>query len=161
MSNNRAHSGFTLIEVMIAIAIVGLGLMAIITQISQTLSESYYLRDKTVASWIALDRLTEIRLQDELPKIDNSKDELDMAGIAWAYNVKVSATDRDDLRRIDIDVSFADRPDTVLASITGFMAEPAPADAPVPGSPGAENGAEQQAGGRNGPPPGVTEGERR
>jgi len=109
---------------MIAMAIVGLGLMALINQISQTVSESVYLREKTMASWVAQDRLTELRLKNELPKVDNSNDEMEMAGIEWHYNIKVSATDRDDLRRIDVSVGFASQPETVLASLTGFMAEP-------------------------------------
>ena len=54
--------GFTLVEVLVALVIVAMALAALMITVSSTARTSGYLRDKTVAQWIALNRLTEVRL---------------------------------------------------------------------------------------------------
>jgi len=58
-----AHArGFTLVEVMVALMIVALGLGALMVAVTSTARTSRYLRDKTLAEWIALNHLSELRL---------------------------------------------------------------------------------------------------
>ena len=54
--------GFTLVEVLVALTVVALGLTALMVAVSGTARTSGYLRDKTIAQWIALNRLTQVRL---------------------------------------------------------------------------------------------------
>ena len=63
-----------------ALVIVSLGMLGVIEAVSQTASNSTYLRDKTIAHWVAMNRLTEVRLQQQAPKIDKTSDEVEMAG---------------------------------------------------------------------------------
>ena len=63
-----AQRGFTLIEVLAALVIVSLGMLGVIQAVSQTASNSVYLRDKTLAHWIAMNRLTEGRLAQTAPR---------------------------------------------------------------------------------------------
>ena len=56
------QKGFTLLEVLVALAIIGLGMVAVFSQLNQSLLAASRLRDKTLASWIALDRITELRV---------------------------------------------------------------------------------------------------
>lgn len=149
----RRHAcGFTLIEVLAALVIVALGMMAIIQAVSQTASNSTYLRDKTVAHWVAMNRLTEVRLQPSPPSIDESSGEVEMAGRTWRWTMEVTQTPVETMRRIDIRVrpEEADE-DSSMAAITGFYGS---AIAP-PGStlilweglepgPGGQNGQEQE-----------------
>jgi type II secretion system protein I len=58
----RTLRGFTLIEVMVALAVVAIGLAALMTAVSSTAGASGYLRQKAQAQWIALNRLVEVRL---------------------------------------------------------------------------------------------------
>ena len=54
--------GFTLVEVLVALVVVAIGLAALMVAVSGTARTSGYLRDKTLAQWIALNRLTQVRL---------------------------------------------------------------------------------------------------
>jgi len=58
----RSSRGFTLVEVLVALVIVAMGLAALMTAVSGAARTSGYLRDKTLAQWIALNRLSEVRL---------------------------------------------------------------------------------------------------
>ncbi len=116
-----SQRGFTLIEVLAALVIVALGMMAVIQAVSQTASNSSYLREKTVAHWVAVNRLTEVRLQRTPPPIDETSDEVEMAGRTWRWTMTVSQTPIETIRRIDISVRPADADeDASIASITGF-----------------------------------------
>ena len=117
----RARRGFTLIEVLAALVIVSLGMMAVIQAVSQTASNSSYLRDKTIAHWVAMNRLTEVRLEQGAPKVDKTSDEVEMAGREWRWTMEVTQTPVETMRRIDISVRPADGEDgSSMASITGF-----------------------------------------
>lgn len=121
--------GFTLLEVLVALVIVGMGMMAVFTQLNQSLSAASRLRDKTLANWVAVDRITEIRVTGEYPKVGRREDEVEMANTVWAYAIDVSQVD-ENLRRLDVTVSFADTPDEILAEVAGFVA-PAEQTPPV------------------------------
>lgn len=115
------QQGFTLIEVLAALVIVALGMMAVIQAVSQTASNSSYLREKTIAHWVAVNRLTEARLQQTPPPIDETSDEVEMAGRTWRWTMTVTQTPIETMRRIDISVRPTDAgEESSMASITGF-----------------------------------------
>jgi type II secretion system protein I len=120
----RAQSterGFTLVEVLVALVVVSLGMLAVIQAVSQTASNTTYMRDKTIAHWIAMNRVTQARLEQQPPKIDETSDEVEMAGRKWRWTMEVTQTPVDTVRRIDIRVRAADAPeDSSLAAVTGF-----------------------------------------
>ncbi|MCL4792758.1 MAG: type II secretion system minor pseudopilin GspI [Gammaproteobacteria bacterium] len=122
MSSERLRrSGFTLIEVLVALVIVALGLLAAFGQVNQTLTTASRLRDKTFADWVALNQLTAQRLLGEFPAVGSSSGETEMGRAKWRYTVKVENTDFEDLRQIVVSVAFADNPDQVVTSISGFL----------------------------------------
>lgn len=113
--------GFTLLEVLVALVIVGLGMMAVFTQLNQSLNAASRLRDKTLANWVAVDRITELRITGEYPKIGQREDEIEMANSVWVYTMQVTQTEVETMRRLDVTVSYADSPDDVLAEVAGFV----------------------------------------
>jgi general secretion pathway protein I len=149
--------GFTLIEVLAALVIVSLGMMAVIQAVSQTASNSAYLRDKTLAHWVALNRLTEARLEQSAPKVDETSDEVEMAGRTWRWTMTVTQTPVETMRRIDVSVRPAEADeDSSMATLTGFygsaIAPPGAAiilweglgDANGPNAPGDEDDKEDE-----------------
>jgi general secretion pathway protein I len=101
--------------------VVGLGMLAVIQTVSQTASTSSYMRDKTVAHWIAMNKLTEVRLEPNPPAVDKSSDEVEMAGRDWRWTMEVKQTPVETIRRIEISVRPSEAPEkSSMASITGF-----------------------------------------
>ena len=120
-------SGFTLIETVVALAIVALGMTAVFMQIGQFATSAIYMEDKTIASWIASNRLTELSIQHDWPELGDSEDEIEnYAGRAWHLTVEISETDVDNLRRADVSVSLADRPERVIHTVSALIEPPVP-----------------------------------
>ena len=116
--------GFTLLEVMVALVIVALGLMAAFGQVNQSLNAASRLRSMTLAHWIAIDQITRLRVLGEFPAIGTSSDEVEMANTRWIYTTKVTKADLDTLRVVDVSVALADRPESVIATVTGVIGTP-------------------------------------
>lgn len=118
----RADSrGFTLIEVLVALVVVGLGMLAVIQTVSQTANTSFYMREKTIAHWIAMNQLTQVRLLPSPPPVDKSSDEVKMAGREWRWTMEVKQSPVESIRRIEVRVRPAEAPETSsLAFVTGF-----------------------------------------
>lgn len=120
----RDHGGFTLLEVLVAMAILSLGMIAVFSGMSQSLNVTTRLRDKTLASWIATDRIVELQISGEYPTAGNRHDQIEMAHTEWVYDMQISNIPQMEMRRLDVTVSFADSPDDILATVIGFIGPP-------------------------------------
>jgi general secretion pathway protein I len=162
---SRSASGFTLIEVLAALVIVALGMLGAIEAVSQQARNGAYLREKTIAHWIAMNVVTDQRLQPAPPPVADSSDEVEFAGQRWRWSMRVTQTQVQSLRRMDVTVRPADaQDDVVLASVTGFYGSAVgPAGGGTlawigtgngpPGQGGEDEGPEGEGnGGRNNPP---------
>jgi general secretion pathway protein I len=136
----KRPGGFTLLEVLVALVIVGLGLMAVFSQLNQTIMTASMLRDRTLAHWVAVDRITELRLEGILPEVGERSDEIEMAGAEWAYTLKFSDVGVENFVRVDVSVGFADNPDRVVTELAGFLGERPPVQTASGFFPGNPNG---------------------
>ncbi len=115
----RGECGFTLLEVLVALTLVAVGLAALIRASGQTATNVGYIREKTIANWVAENRLAELRLQSEWPAVARSDGEAQMAGADWRWRVAVSETEDPDLRRIEISVAREpDRENPILTLVS-------------------------------------------
>jgi general secretion pathway protein I len=120
-TRSRRLRGFTLIEVLAALVIVALGMLGVIQAVTQHARNGAYLREKTLAHWVAMNIITEQRLQPSPPDVRETSDELEFANTRWRWTLRVSETPVESLRRMDVSVRHADAADNdVLASVTGF-----------------------------------------
>ncbi|MCE3283878.1 MAG: hypothetical protein K0R70_134 [Steroidobacteraceae bacterium] len=117
----RIARGFTLIEVLAALVIVALGMLGAITAVNQATRNGTYLREKTLAHWVAMNLLTERRLQASAPDVAETKGEVDFANERWRWTLRVTQTEVRSLRRMDVRVALAASPETSsLATLSGF-----------------------------------------
>jgi general secretion pathway protein I len=117
----RRHRGFTLIEVLAALVIVALGMLAAIEAVSQSARNGAYLREKTLAHWIGMNVVTERRLQTSPPDIAESTGQVEFAGERWQWTMKVTQTEVESMRRMDVSVRLASADEkSSLATVSGF-----------------------------------------
>ncbi len=100
--------GFTLIEVLVALAIVAIGMAAVLGALSSSAGTLSYLRDKTFAQWVALNQIANDRLSGQQPPTGNSNGDTDFAGRKWHWRQEVVATQVPGVVRIDVRVRPAD-----------------------------------------------------
>ena len=119
----RSEHGFTLIEVMVALTIVALSLTAIAASMNQMIDAANTMRDCTYASWIAQNKITEMRLSGTIPEVSTTTGELEYARTDWAWSAVVSESGVENLMRVDVSVSHVDS-DYVIRTVTGLVGEP-------------------------------------
>jgi general secretion pathway protein I len=119
----RRLTGFTLLEVMVALVIVSLALAGVATSMGQMIDTANTMRDRTFASWIAQNKIAEMRLADAMPEVGESNGEVDYANMTWAWTAEVAETGVENLMRVEVTVSYAGF-DEPVRQVTGFIGEP-------------------------------------
>lgn len=122
-SRGGTNSGFTLIEVMVAMAIAALGLAAVAASISQMVDAGVAMQQRTYASWIAHNKIAELRLANVIPDVSESSGDTTYANREWTWRATVSETGVENLFRVDVQVGLADG-DENIRTVTGFIGEP-------------------------------------
>ncbi len=118
------EAGFTLLEVLVALAIVALALGALIKTGAQGTAAVSALRERTLAAWVAENRLTEALLLADWPDTGSDQGVTDMAGIAWRWRLTVSPTADADLRRLEVTVSTEAEASRTVAQLVAFRGRP-------------------------------------
>ncbi len=103
----RRSSGFTLIEVVVAMFVIAIGVGALLTTLTSSAESVGRLRDKSLAEWVALNRISEIRLSMPLPGPGVTTGETDYAGAKWRWRQEVIDQDVAGMLRIDVAVARA------------------------------------------------------
>lgn len=115
--------GFTLLEVMVALIIVAFALTALTASMNQMIDAANTLRERTFASWIAQNKITEMRLANVIPDVSATSGDIEFGNTEWEWRAVVSETGIENFRRIDVSVSHYGA-DYVILTVTGFIGEP-------------------------------------
>ena len=116
--------GFTLVEILVALAIVAIGLAAAVRATYQVSLGTENARIRLVATWVAQDRLVEHSARADWPAPGTASGSASQGPFAFAWREIVSATGDPSLRRIDIAIAEAARPDYVVSRLSGYLFAP-------------------------------------
>lgn len=118
----RHHqSAFTLLEVLIALAILAIVLSAAFRGINLTASQAAELGTRHMAQWIAQNRLAELRLTGTYPDLGATDGSIEQGGLVFRWQQNVSAMDQPLFRRVDVKVLTEDG--TQVAALIGVMSQ--------------------------------------
>jgi general secretion pathway protein I len=101
---NYRSRGFTLLEVLIALAIVALSAGALLGSVTSSASNVIYLKERTLAEWVALNRLAEVRMAVDMPSTGKRRGSSVMAGTRWEWEEEVQELAFEGLFRVDVRV---------------------------------------------------------
>lgn len=130
MSHRPARSrGFTLLEVLVALAIFALVAAVVLTAAGRSVNNAGRLEALTLAGWIADNRLTELQLQQPAPSIGREDQQLEFAGRQWQTLSEVETSGTPGLLRIRVWVAAAESrrgnsspiEGRAVTSLTGFI----------------------------------------
>lgn len=121
---NKGPGGFTLIEILVALAILAIALAAAARASGMSISSSDRLRQHLLASWVAQNRLAEHTARRNWPDVGVRSGETEQGNELLRWEERVNATPNTRFRRIEITVYPASEPDHAAARLAGYLAGP-------------------------------------
>ena len=119
------HSGFTLLEVMVALSIFAIVGAALVKNAAQTVKQTTQLEQRAMATWLAENQLNEIRsaprIEANYPSPGTDRIEASMGGQQWQLLVDFEATANEDMRRVTVSVFDPEDLENPVTSLTGFI----------------------------------------
>lgn len=116
----RAH-GFTLLEVLVALVIVGTALGASLRAVGSLAQNSSGLRAAMMATWSAENRLVQVRLSKDFPEIGKQSFECPQGDLRLICQEEVLASPNPRLRRVEVSVYDADNPERRIIKLVQLV----------------------------------------
>ncbi|WP_208281568.1 type II secretion system minor pseudopilin GspI [Massilia oculi] len=123
---SRRGLGFTLLEVLVALVIVGTALAAGLRAVGSLTSNSAGLRASMMATWSAENRLVQIRLGREFPEIGKRSFPCPQGDLNLICEEEVLVSPNPLLRRIEVSVFDADNPGRRIVKLIQLVLRPSP-----------------------------------
>lgn len=120
----RPIRGFTLLETLVALAILAIALSAAFRAMGVTAQSAAELRERLIGDWVAENRLAELRATGAWPGPGSSEGTADQAGRRYRWREEVKATPNPLFRRVDVSVFAPESDSHAIARLTGYVARP-------------------------------------
>jgi len=121
--NKIKSLGFTLIEVMIALAVFSIAVVALLGAASNNARNIGHLESKMFANWVASNQLVEASLEEKWPPKNNLKGEVELAGRTWFWKQKAIKTTDKDMRAIVTEVRLLENDELAVSSLTTYVSK--------------------------------------
>jgi general secretion pathway protein I len=118
-ARRRASAGFTLIEVLVALGIVAIALLAGLKATTALTSNAMRQSDVLLAHLCAENELIRVRLSRQMPGVGETTVDCDQAGRRFSVAVNVLPTPNPSFRRVDAQVLNEGLPVLRLSTIVG------------------------------------------
>jgi general secretion pathway protein I len=123
MQSQLKNKGFTLLETLVALAILAIALAAIMRATGAGTNHAEAMRMRVLADWVAQNRLAQHAARGDFlpPGIQNGEET--QAGIRLLWKEDISVTPNPAFRRIEVSVYAPDDPEYALRNLTGFLVQ--------------------------------------
>ena len=124
MMDRRA--GFTLIEILIALAILAVALAAAGRATGSATDGARILKQRMLGEWVAQNRLNEEMIKRSFPAAGVQNGDATQAGQSFTWQQTTSQTEKPKFRKVEIKVSAKGDEAYVVASLIGYLTDPQP-----------------------------------
>ena len=114
--------GFTLLEVVIAGAIVAIAVVSVVQAAGTYTKNIAYMRDKVLAQWVANNVMTQYLLEKTKPRKGSEEGREDMAGREWNWQRELAETPTPGMFKITVSVSRGES-EHALVSLSSFVGD--------------------------------------
>lgn len=123
-SIKSSTTGFTLIEVLIALAVIAIALGAILNTSGTQAYQASYLKQKTIAHWVAMNEMTKLQIEAKWPSTGEITGSTKMANHEWFWKRTVIETVNKDIRQVELRVFSDKKYNNNLTQLIIFLAQP-------------------------------------
>jgi|TARA_B110000014_G_scaffold68091_1_gene46533 general secretion pathway protein I len=117
------QKGFTLLEVMLAMAVFAIAGVALMSAANSNYRHISHIEETMLANWVASNQLVEVNLDKSWPPKNNQKGDVELAGRKWYWQQKVIKTTDKDMRAVTIEVRATKDNKTLISSMTTYVAK--------------------------------------
>jgi len=109
----RPAKGFTLIEILVSLAIVSFGIVAVIDAMAKHTQVAAELETRVIAGWVASSLVAQMRYDAQINKlkVGNTSDTVKMGGFSWRTRASVTETEVEQVFLLTVEVKEASRRD--------------------------------------------------
>lgn len=122
--NTRTVKGFTLLEILVALAVAAIGLGAVSKSLYQNISVADKLTEKMLGTWVASNVLAEMHINRQYQTAGGAGGDTEMGGQDWAVRTEFESTGDPEISRINVIVMSPSDPNREAASLFGFISRP-------------------------------------
>lgn len=115
------NPGFSLLEMLVALAIVSIGLMAALRATGMGTQGAGEYRDRLLSLWVAQNIVAERTARQDWPNPDVVSQELEFAGHRFVVRQEVKTTPNPQFRRLEVAVSSQEEPGRILQKTVAFL----------------------------------------
>ena len=123
MLQANKHAGFTLLESLVALAILAIALAAVMRASSASINHADELRSRLLADWVAQNRLALHSARGDWMAAGIQQGEDTQAGMTFVWKEEISSTPNPAFRRIDVSVFATQDPQHALRKLSGYLVE--------------------------------------
>lgn len=123
MKRTRSQRGFTLLESLVALAILAIALAAVLRATSASTNHVDALRLRLLADWVAQNRLALHAGRGDWLPVGAQQGVEAQAGMKFIWNEKISSTPNPAFRRIEVSVAQENDPQHALRHLSGYLVQ--------------------------------------
>ena len=131
-SPKNCNRGFTLLEVLIALTIIALSLGALISTTGSQASSAGYLKQKTIAHWIAMNEITRLQIENAFPGKGDTDGSTVMAGTEWYWTRTIKETEDEDSHQVEFVIYQDEDREYSVTRLIGYLSRPPASATPQP-----------------------------
>lgn len=122
--NKGRNKGFTLVEILVSLSIIAIAMGALIQASGDNTNSLSYLKQKSLAHWVAMNEITRLEVERNWPSLGTDKDDVEMAGHTWYWTRTTEKTANENIRQISFVVYLDEDRERNLTHLVSFLIKP-------------------------------------
>jgi general secretion pathway protein I len=118
------QSGFTLLEVLVALAVLAIALASLVKVSASHTANFTHLRDKTLAHWVAMNQIAQLQMSNQWLAVGKKSGSEEMGPHEWHWKSVVTETPDSRVRQLTMEVYLNEDDESPTTQLVSFLSQP-------------------------------------
>ena len=124
LTGKTHQQGFTLLEVLVALAVLAIALASVIKVSAHQSFSAAHLRDKTLAHWVAMNQIAQLQISQTWLPVGKKQGTEEMGQHEWHWQTIVTNTPDPRVRQVRVEVFLTRDDESPVTQLSSFLAQP-------------------------------------